>query len=700
MTIRLLLFLLASALAAAPAWAATRVDAALERRVQSGPTRVLVVLAAATAKAGDSASKRALAEQRDAVLATLPAGSVALRRQFELLPAFAAEINAAALDVLRADARVRAIELDQGGSGGMLQAAPLAHISELVGLNVRGQGAKIALLDSGISRNHPDFSGRVIAEQCFCSADVGTAGCCPNGRATQSGTGAALDEHGHGTNVGGIFAGAGAVAAPGVAAAADIVAVRILDRNNSFCCFSDVLAAFDWVRNEHPEVRTINASIGTSSLYADDCDSATGTTGLAAAALESLWQNGTLVVSSAGNQRASNAMSLPACLSRALGVGASWDLNTPSATVFSCTDAPVSANQATCFSNSSAATDLYAPGAYITSSGLNGGTSTYAGSSQASPLVAGCAAVIRTAVPGARASEVRAALLASPDSVTDAKNGRSFPRLNCADALTKLRAVSARNHSGFYSAPANPGYALNLTHQDDTIAIAWYTYAENRRPVWFTAAATLQADGSYRGEYSLSTGLPFQQINGAAASVSTSPRGSLTLRFRENALLDLDFLPSGTASAQHRVLEPLVFGANPPQCRFTNAARSNASNVSDLWWNPSESGWGLSLAEQAGSIFMAWYTYASDGQPQWVTGLLARQADGSYIGALTRAGEGTPYTLPPDGPLTPFPLPTVGDATLRFVNGESGSFRYTLDGSTRTVAIERFAFGRLRQLCE
>jgi hypothetical protein len=42
----------------------------------------------------------------------------------------------------------------------------------------------------------------------------------------------------------------------------------------------------------------------------------------------------------------------------------------------------------------------------------------------------------------------------------------------------------------------------------------------------------------------------------------------------------------------------------------------------------------------------------------------------------------------------------VGDASLRFVDGEHGSFRYSVDGQTRTVAIERFVFGALLQLCE
>lgn len=680
--------------------AADRPNSALAQAVATGPARVLVSLTLPAAKAGDARAKQAIAEQREAVLADLPADSFQLQRSFATLPAFAARIDQRALAMLVADPRVSAIELDSGGSGQMLQAAPLAHVVDLQTLGLVGAGATIAVVDSGIIASHPDFTGRVVAQQCFCSAASGNGGCCPNGSATQTGAGAALDENGHGTNVSGILAGGGAVAAPGVAPAAAIVAVRVLDRNNSFCCLSDVLAAFDWIRSEHPEVQTINASLGTSSLFAGDCDNASPNATLAASALEALWHDGVLLTASAGNQRAADAMSLPACLSRALAVGATWDANAESAGAFNCTDAPVVAGQAACFGNSSAGADIYAPGAFITSSGRTGGLSTYAGTSQASPLVGGCAAIIRAAVPGARVADVRAALLGSTDRVVDAKNARSFPRLDCTAALSQLRAINARNRSGFYSASANPGYALNLTHQDDTIALAWYTYAETGRPVWFTASATAQTDGSYRGDYYQSRGVPLTQINGAPALLGAESRGRLSLRFSDNDLLELEFVPASTSLAQQRVLAPLAFANPPPRCRFSSESRSSATNMTDLWWNPAENGWGLSLAEQAGSIFLAWYSYAADNQPQWITGLLARQPDGSYLGALSRANSGTAYTLPPDGALTSFPLPTVGDASLRFVDGEHGSFRYSVDGQTRTVAIERFVFGALLQRCE
>jgi len=92
----------------------------------------------------------------------------------------------------------------------------------------------------------------------------------------------------------------------------------------------------------------------------------------------------------------------------------------------------------TCFSNSNSSVDLYAPGAYIQSSGNGGGLSSYGGTSQAAPMAAGCAAALRAWKPAATVAEISAALKASPTTVTDPKNSLVFPLLDCLDAMQRL----------------------------------------------------------------------------------------------------------------------------------------------------------------------------------------------------------------------------------------------------------------------
>lgn len=696
----LIVLLVLFAFATSAAAEATKVGPGIAEQVDKGRVRVLVVLNDSTDKSAPVGDRIAANKaQRSAVLDKLGDSNYQLRREFSLLPAFAVEVDAQGLADLAAQTKVRRIDLDSGGTGAMFEARPLARIDPLSDGGLTGAGQTIAVVDTGIAANHFDFRGRVVAEQCFCSSASGSGGCCPNGSSTQSGAGSALDDNGHGTNVTGIAAGGGAIALAGAAPAANIVAVKVIDANNRFCCASDVLAAFEWVRINHPEAKVLNASLGTSLLLPGDCDQASSLTIAGTAAVELLAGNDTLVFASAGNQGNADGMSVPACLSGVVGVGATWDRNYESANALGCTDINPQAATPTCFSNSSAGTDVYAPGAFITSSGRGGGVSTYAGTSQATPLVAGCAALLRSVVPEASSAQIRAALQASPTRVTDAKNGRSFPLLDCADALARLDVDFEVNRSAIYYAAANAGYGVAITHQDQTVVAIWYSYDAGGRPTWYTAAAPRQDNGRYRGEYFFSTGLPMASIANATASLTTTPQGTVEIDFDANGRLDFAFTPTGAAT-QHRLLEPLPLAAEPLVCSFTSGSRAGASNYSDLWWNPTESGWGLSIQHQGNLVFLAWYTYASDQQPQWLTSVLQRQADGSFRGRLNRPASGTPYTTVPNGNVTTFPVPEVGDVSLSFSNGESGTLGYSVDGVVQTKAIQRLVFGTQVQVCE
>ncbi len=404
---------------------------------QSGQVRVLVNLRESAApKASDDLRKASIVASRARVLAQMPgSGNWRVVRQFALVPALALEVDAAALDALARSPEVTSIALDGGGSGHMAESGPLAHVPQAFARGYNGAGGKIAVIDTGIALSHADFAGRITDQQCFCAGAPGNVGCCPNGLDTQTGFGAAEDDHGHGTNVAGIAAGGGNVALRGSAPSAEIVAVKVLDNNNRFCCTSDVIAALDWVRAHHPDTDVVNASLGTSQLFAAACDAANPAMATAVANLRAV---GTMLFVSTGNQGSPTQIASPACIESAIAVGAVWDAPRGSTTVLGCTDSTIVADQSTCFTNSNANTDLYAPGALVTSSGMGGGLSTYAGTSMATPLSAGCATAIRARAPEASLEQIEAALVASPSRVIERKNGLQFPRLDCEAAAVLI----------------------------------------------------------------------------------------------------------------------------------------------------------------------------------------------------------------------------------------------------------------------
>jgi len=403
------------------------VDAEVVGALQSAPrARVIVYVS----RRGQEARRQA-----DSVIEKLPAAELSVGRRFERVPAFAGFVTAAGLARLAGIPDVLRVSLDTPVRIQLSEAIPLVRIDTLHELGIRGAGRKLGVVDTGVDLDHPDLEDAIAAEQCFCqgSDGIGGDGCCPNGLDTQSGPGAAEDGHGHGTRVAGIAASAGVVAAEGGAPEVSIVAVRVLDSSgNGFA--SDLLAGLDWIAANHPDTSAVNLSLGGGE-YQGDCDEADADTMAYAASIDALEANGTVVVAGSGNNGWSDAMIAPACNAKAVSVGAVYDDDVGSRTAYGCTDTTTQADQVTCWSNASTTTDVFAPGALMTTPTIGGGTGTGSGTSYSTPVVAGCVALLRQAQPFASAAAIARALEQSPVSVVDTSSGRSYPRLDCVRAL-------------------------------------------------------------------------------------------------------------------------------------------------------------------------------------------------------------------------------------------------------------------------
>ncbi len=112
-------------------------------------------------------------------------------------------------------------------------------------------------------------------------------------------------------------------------------------------------------------------------------------------------------------------------------------------------------------------------------------------------------------------------------------------------------------------------------------------------------------------------------------------------------------------------------------------------NYSDVWWNPQESGWGLSIKQWSGDLlFAAWFVYDAAGNPTWYT----LQPGGwtsmtSYTGPIYRA-TGPSFA----GPFSPamVAIAQVGTGTLTFDTPASGTFSFNVSGASGSRHIERF----------
>ncbi|MGY6629630.1 MAG: S8 family peptidase [Wenzhouxiangella sp.] len=444
----LLVFLLPPTVHAGAAHIDSLVYQALQ---QQGQAQIVIVFEPdhpASLAINDRSLRRASVQRTADSIVQVAGTGFDLSHRFELISALYGRVDSAGLAALERHPRVRSIGLDAGGSGHNDVALPLLGIDYIQaprpqGLGLLGAGVKVVVLDSGIDADHPAFQGALQAEACFCFHP--DAPCCPNGQSTQVGPGAAADDHGHGTWVSGQIVGRGVDSPIGVAPAADLVAVKMLNANNSFWSAGDIAASYEWVALNHPDAAVLNASLGTFATTAQQCDQAASWTVPISQAAELLTANGTVLVASTGNQGL-QGIQVPSCLGDVIAVGATWKQDTEGAFDFSffpnaCPEPQVDPrlDEVACFSNTAPILDLLAPGVLMKTTSLGGGElNGVSGTSFAAPLVAGCVALIRESFPNETPQQIRERLLRSPVRVVDPRNDLEFPRLDCLDAIERL----------------------------------------------------------------------------------------------------------------------------------------------------------------------------------------------------------------------------------------------------------------------
>jgi Subtilase family len=401
----------------------------------------------------------AIKEVGDYLLSSLSPGELEVRHRFQSVSAIAGVVQASALPRLIEKPQVVHVDLDDSGGGSLVESRALTHIDQVHARGYTGVGVVSAILDSGIDTAHFDLSDDLIAQQCFCGPN-----CCPNGTSQQSGAGSAADNNGHGTNVAGILTSKGTIAPKGAAPNTKIVAIKVLDSLNQFQNISDIVAGLDWIINNRPDVKVVNMSLGTNATYSGACDSSYLSL---AQAINTLRARNTVVFASAGNNALNSQMQSPACIANTIAVGAVYDANVGSFSTGVCSDATTAADKMACFSNRSSSIDLFAPGALVTSTGLGNTTSTYAGTSQASPMVAACSADLLQANPTLTANGVETALKGTTARVTDPTNSVQYPRLDCEQSLALATACT----------PSATRMCLNSNRF--SVTVSWTTGSSN-----------------------------------------------------------------------------------------------------------------------------------------------------------------------------------------------------------------------------
>lgn len=260
------------------------------------------------------------------------------------------------------------------------------------------------VIDTGIRGSHEEFASRNREGFDFVDNDGDPTDC-----------------NGHGTHVAGTLAGQQF----GVAKEVLVHGIRVLDCRGSGR-LSDVIAGIDWVTENHESPAVANMSLGgLPSQALDD-------------AVEASVAAGITYVVAAGNSSRSACSESPARVGPTISVGSSNR-----------------SDQRSSFSNIGTCVDIFAPGSDITSawSSRDDDYETISGTSMASPLVAGVAALYLSQNPEALPAQVHEALIANATTGTLSDLGSGSPdRLLSSEFL-----VAEDSDGGGTDIPAPPG---------------------------------------------------------------------------------------------------------------------------------------------------------------------------------------------------------------------------------------------------
>jgi len=274
---------------------------------------------------------------------------------------------------------------------------------------------------------------------------------------------------------------------------------------------------------------------------------------------------------------------------------------------------------------------------------------------------------------------------------------------SAAVSLTTFAAgtPSVANFTGLWWNSAESGWGMNVSHQGNIAFATIFTYDASGEPMWLVMSNGAQQGTStvYSGELYLARGPAFNAQPFTPITAANLRRvGTLTLNFGNSFSGTMIYDVDGVTVTKN--ISRQLYGSRTALCVATTASRASLTNYQDLWWNPSESGWGLNITHQDDILFATLFTYDLTGKGMWLVmsnGSL-QISNGAYSGDLYRT-RGSAFNANPFIPLAASDLTKVGTMQLRFSDGVNGTLTYSVNGITVTKAITRQTFAPSAASC-
>ena len=234
----------------------------------------------------------------------------------------------------------------------------------------------------------------------------------------------------------------------------------------------------------------------------------------------------------------------------------------------------------------------------------------------------------------------------------------------------------------WWGGEAESGWGLALAHHGGTIFGALYIYDNQGHPTWLSLSGGTWDAGftTFTGPLYSPTGSAYNAYDASRFNAGTAV-GQASLRFTGLDTAVLSYTINGVGGTKN--ISRIIFG--PPD-------NTPVPSVGDLWWaGDAQNGWGLTIAQQYRTLFVAWYTYDAQGKPTWfVASGGTWQSSTRYSGTAYRAA-GAPWVGASFSSANVH-LTEAGTFVFDFQDPSHATFTYTIDGVTQSKPVTRFLF--------
>ena len=262
---------------------------------------------------------------------------------------------------------------------------------------------------------------------------------------------------------------------------------------------------------------------------------------------------------------------------------------------------------------------------------------------------------------------------------------------NSASAVNKIAKLSIPGVSGpnvysdmWWVGESENGWGMSIQQHGQVQFNAMFVYDSAGKPIWYVLPG-----GTWNGDFTIYSGSLYQPVSAPLNNYNPAqfmvgqPVGNISINFTSASTAQLQYVINGIAG--QKSIQRQVFGRG-----------SSPLTVGDMWWGSStQDGWGISITQQQGILFGAWYTYGADGKATWYAMTDGTWTGNTYTGAFFST-LGSPWLGAAYNPGQLQLVPT-GTISLNFSDANNASMTYTFTagpfaGTTQTKPIVRLAF--------